>query len=129
MNIRIILTLIIFNWFTLGCENTDNTIYSGDPPVEVIDPNVDPNLEVPALNVGVGFESGEFGLYWKSTANAEKYELEETSFLWGSRIVYSGTGLSYHVGVVDSEQPLYFRIRAVSGLKVSKWSSSQRIPL
>ena len=125
---RILILILIISCVFSACEETDNTVGDYAPRVEVLDPNTDISLEVPVLRVGVGIESGDFGLSWTACANAEKYEIEENSFLYGQRIVYLGNGLYYYVGDVNPQYPLGFRIRAINGLKVSRWSNPVYVP-
>jgi hypothetical protein len=95
----------------------------------IVDPTIDSTKEIPVMSVLVGYETGEYGLRWKECAGAQKYELEETSFLWGKRIVYSGPYLGYSVGNVTQEFPLTFRLRADYGDIYSLWSDPVTLPM
>jgi hypothetical protein len=123
--ILILLSLLIG---TNGCETIDSPYPSKNSSIPIVDNSVDSTREVPVLKYGVGIESGDYGLSWKDCSGVKKYELEETSFLWGTRIVYSGLGLSYDVGIVKSDSPLVYRLRANYGEKYSMWSNSVYLP-
>ena len=128
MNIRIILIIIGAIIIYCGCETIDEPSPEGTPSIPIIDLSIDSTKEIPVLRVGVGYESGDYNLSWKECNGAQKYELEESSFLWGQRVVYSGTNLSYYVGYVKSDAPISFRIRADYGAKISLWSNPIYLP-
>ncbi len=128
MSIRLILIIIGIIILSYGCETVDAPLADGTPSTPIIDLSIDSTKEVPVLRVGIGYESGDYGLSWKECSGAQNYELEEYSFLWGTRIVYSGPYLSYNVGYVQSDAPLRFRIRADYGAKKSIWSDPVNLP-
>ena len=83
---------------------------------------VSESAQIPEINAQIGIETGEVRIIWTSCDGAIGYELERTNMAGGWEIAYSGTDLSYYVGVVPNNKSISFRVRAVYKTFVSNWS-------
>jgi hypothetical protein len=112
-----------------GCaENRDTSLEPSFPAL----PDPRPiGLTVPRLSLGVGIESGEYGLSWTSTPNSEWYTLQadQVEDFGAPVVVYSGPGTYHQLGSPsDFDFSLFYRVRAERHDSISRWSESLVFP-
>ena len=84
-------------------------------------------VQIPAITVGTGIETGEQSVGWSTCDGAVGYELEEqNSGTW--QLIYVGTATGYGLGTLPLGIERTFRVRAVYGQVVSLWSNSVSAP-
>jgi len=120
---RIILKIFIFLLPILfcNCKRSFEPTESNTNQKEVNLP-VSDSAQIPKINAMIGIESGEIAIIWEACIDARRYELEKTNPTGGWDIIYSGTELSYGVGIIPNGVSISFRVRAVYATFVSNWS-------
>jgi hypothetical protein len=117
----IITTLFLISVIFTNCgqnlESSDSKHHTAQVP-----PSASDLVEIPEINASVGIETGEVTIVWKSCDNAIGYELEIMNIGGGWELIYSGTNLSYYVGVIPDGESMSFRVRAIYSNAASNWS-------
>ena len=121
MRIKLPIIFILLLIIVSSCKHPWEPEYPKIPPIESHFP-VSDSVTVPELNAAVGIETGAVSISWSSCSNAIAYELEQTNIGGGWELVYSGTNLSYGVGIIPDGVSVSFHVRAVYSSVVSHWS-------
>jgi hypothetical protein len=106
-----------------GCflDTSPRSVDVTEPPL-IIHYEVDSSLTVPGLWGSIALQTGVLRLDWTRLSYARKYELEENWPSFGTRIVYSGTDLTYRFTLSKTNNTIRYRLRAFDGRSYSQWS-------